>query len=172
MTDRPAPAEAARALQDAGARRDQAFDSATDAPWVYAVFGAALFLLMAAPDFLGDGADAWTSWALAALAIGYAAMLRTRRGSTLLGRPNRLRREEISPKFTRYHRLGILAVVVLGLVLTFVAHGDLSVPYLRTILGAVLGGVCVFFGRRLQRSLLAAARSGAPGGTMTGHGKK
>ncbi|GHJ41007.1 hypothetical protein [Streptomyces sp. TS71-3] len=160
MTERPTPDEAARSLHDVGIRRDQTFDSVHDARWVEVFFGVAIFLLVAAPDFFGSGSAIWTSWGIAALAVAYAVLLRTRRGSAFLGRPTRLRGDQISPRFTRYHRLVILAVMVIGLVGAFIPHGNLSVPYLRTAIGAVLGLVLILFGRRIQRSLLAAARPG------------
>ena len=81
----------------------------------------------------------------------------------MLGRPARLRKEEISPRFTRYHRLVILVVMLIGIAGAFVPHGP-SVPYLRTAIGAVLGIGLIVFGRRVQRTLLAAARPDARDG--------
>lgn len=158
MSDRPTPDEAARALHDVERRRDQTFGSVGIALWVRVVFAVAIFLALAAPDFLGPRAAAWTGWPLAVIAVGYVAMLNSRRGSAVLGQPTRLRREEISPRFAMTGRLVLLAVLVIGIILAFLPHGQLSVPYLRTIIGALAGIALIIFGNRSQKAMISLAR--------------
>lgn len=158
MSHGPTPDEAADALRDVKRRKDQAFGSAGVSLWVRVVFAAAIFLMLAAPDFLGPKVTAWTSWPLALLAIIYAVMLNSRRGSAVLGQQTRLRREEISPSFVASRRLVLLAILVIGIVVAFIPHGQLSVPYLRTTIGAVLGLALVLFGNRYQRAMVSLAR--------------
>lgn len=158
MSDRPTPDEAARALRDVERRKDQTFESVGVSLWVRVVFGVVIFLTLAAPDFFGTQVTAWTSWPLALIAVGYVVMLNSRRGSVILGQPTRLRREEISPRFTVTGRLVLLAVLAIGIVIAFIPHGQLSVPYLRTIIGAVLGLALIIFGDRSQRAMISHAR--------------
>lgn len=158
MSHRPTPDEAAGALRDVERRKDQSFDSAGVSLWVRVVFAAAIFLMLAAPDYLGPKVTAWTSWPVALLAVIYVMMLNSRRGSAVLGQRTRLRREEISPSFVAARRLVLLAIVVIGIVVAFIPHGQLSVPYLRTIIGAVLGLALVLFGNRYQRAMVSLAR--------------
>lgn len=158
MSDHPTPDEATRALHDVERGKDQTFDSVGISLWVRVVFGVAIFLALAAPDLLGRHAAAWTGVALALIVVVYAVMLRSRRGSTVLGQPTRLRREEISPRFAMTGRLIMLAVLVIGIVIAFIPHGQLSVPYLRTAIGAVLGLGLIIFGDRYQRAMISHAR--------------
>lgn len=158
MTEHPTPAEAARALREVGQRKDQTFGSVRDPLWVRVVFGVAIFLVLAAPDFAGPGAIEWTSWGFAAIAVGYAVMLNTRRGSAVLGRPARLRRDAFSPRFMLIRRLILMGILAVGVVMAFIPHTYLNVPYLRTIAGAVLGLALIIFGPAYQRWLITLAR--------------
>jgi hypothetical protein len=158
MSDHPTPDEAARALRDVERRKDQTFGSVGASLWVRVVFASAIFLMLAAPDFLGPTVATWASWPLALLAVIYAMMLNSRRGSAVLGQRTRLRREAISPSFTATRRLVLLAILVIAIVVAFIPHGQLSVPYLRTIIGAVLGLALVLFGNRYQRAMVSLAR--------------
>lgn len=170
MPDRPTPDEAARALRDVDLRKDQTFESVGVPRWIRVVFGLVIFATLAAPDFFGQQVVAWTSWPLALVTVGYVAMLNSRRGSVVLGQPARLRREEISPRFALTGRLVPLAVLVIGIVVAFVPQGQPSVPYLRTIIGAVLGLALIIFGDRAQRALLSHARRDRAGRTAEGDG--
>jgi hypothetical protein len=176
MSDHPTPAEAARALREVDQRGDQAFDSAHESRWVAVLFGAAIFLLLAAPDFFGDGVTTAISGCFGVLVLGYVALLNSRRGSTVLGRPARVRRQQISPRFARYARVAILAVAVVGVAGALLPHPDLSVPYARTIAGAVLGGAVAVFAPRWQKRLTSLARpdrAGADqGGADVAHGSR
>lgn len=164
MTDRPTPEEAARALQDVERRREQGLESVGLALWVRIVFAVVIFADLAAPDFFGSEVRSWTSTVFAVAAVAYVVMLRTRQGSTILGRPTRLRRQEISPRFVLTARLAILAVVIIGAVIAFTPHASLyeTVPYLSTGIGAVFAIVLVFGGDRLQRALVSQARTTRP----------
>ncbi|MET9535727.1 hypothetical protein ABZY02_35110 [Streptomyces sp. NPDC006649] len=163
MTRNPTPAEATRALQDVQRRRGEALGSARDSRWVAVLFGIAAFALLAAPDFFGQGVESAVNVAFAAVAVGYAVLLRSRRGSALLGRRTRVRQDAVSPRFALWSRVIILAVLALGIVAAFVPHPGMSVPYARTIAGAVLGAVLILFGSRLQ-SALASLAAGAERG--------
>ncbi|UNS95213.1 hypothetical protein MMF93_01120 [Streptomyces tubbatahanensis] len=158
MTDRPTPAEAARALQEAEHRRDQVFASVQESRWVAVVCGTVLFVCLAAPDFFGSEATRWTSPLLAVLSVTYAVMLNTRRGSALLGRPTRLRRKEIAPRFATLARVILLLVMAAGLAAAFIPHPGIPLPYWRTVAGVLLGGFVIVFGRRSEQALLAVAR--------------
>lgn len=158
MSDRPTPDEAARALRGVERRKDQAFASVGVSLWVRVVFAVAIFVVLAAPDFFGPEATTWTSWPLALIAVVYVIMLNSRRGSTVLGQPARLRREEISPRFAVTRRLVLLAILLIGIVIAFIPHGQLDVPYLRTIVGAVLGLALITLGNRYQRAMNSLAR--------------
>ncbi|KIF74756.1 hypothetical protein QR77_13780 [Streptomyces sp. 150FB] len=169
---RPTPAEAARALDSVGRREDQALDSVRDSRWVHVVFGIVIFAFLAAPDFLGADASTWTSLGFTVLVVGYAVMLRTRRGAAMLGRPAKVRPAAVPRKFARYARLVILAVAAVGLVGLFVPHPDLGFSYWGTATGAVLGLLLIFFGRQLQNSLLHLARYSRDDRTGSLHGTR
>ncbi|CDR09363.1 hypothetical protein [Streptomyces iranensis] len=163
------PAEAARALRDVERRRDQARASEQESRWVSVVFGVAIFAQMAAPDFVGDDVRSWISMAIAVLSLVYMVMLRTPRGGALLGRPTRVRRDEISPRFVRLAQLVMVAVAVICFLATrFLPHGPF--PYTGTVVGAVIGATLILFGRNLQRAMNSLAfrgdgKSGLDGGT-------
>ncbi|GAA2606443.1 hypothetical protein [Streptomyces axinellae] len=166
----PRADEAARLLHDVDQRRDQgARESARESRWVSVVFAIALFAQLAAPDFFGEEVRPWLSWAVFVLLAVYMVMLRTRRGSDLLGRPARLRKSEISPQFAKFARLTILLVMVAGF---FVAlyGGNLLFPYAGTVLGVVLCGGLIAFGPAWQKSLnsLATRDRQDSGGTLRG----
>ncbi|WP_328332268.1 MULTISPECIES: hypothetical protein [unclassified Streptomyces] len=160
MSRHPSPSEASRALRDVQRRREEALGSARDSRWVAVLFGVAVFALLAAPDFFGQGVESVVNIAFAAVAVAYAVLLRSRRGSAVLGRRTRVRQDAVSPRFALWSRVIILAVLVLGVVGAFVPHPGLSVPYARTVVGAVLGAVLILFGSRLQRGLASLAAGG------------
>jgi hypothetical protein len=166
MSDRLTPAaEAARALRDVEQRRDQARASdREESRWVGAVFGVAIFAELAGPDFFGEGVRPWTSWSVVALLLVYMTMLRTRRGAAVLGRPTRVRRSEVSPRFAVLARLAIAVVMVLGFLGAFFLKGQ-PFPYAGTVLGALFGGGLIVFGRSWQRGLNSLAMPGRRAGT-------
>ncbi|WP_301124605.1 hypothetical protein [Streptomyces cacaoi] len=160
MSDRLPPTdEAARALRDVEQQRSRSRASTRESRWVSVVFGLVIFAQLAAPDFFGDRVRPWASWAVVVLLLAYQTMLRTRRGSALLGRPTRVRREEISPRFTAAARITILLVLVAGFALALFLDGP-PFPYMGTALGVVLGGTLIFFGGTLQQSLNSLATRG------------
>ncbi|MFF4482581.1 hypothetical protein ACFY1A_37030 [Streptomyces sp. NPDC001520] len=174
MSDRVTPpAEAARALRDIERLRAQGRASEQQSRWVGVVFGVAIFAELAAPDFFGDDVRSGISLAVAALIVAYAVMLRTPRGGALLGRPTRVRRSEISPRFARVAQLTIAAVVLLGFVGAWFMPDHLF-PYAGTVAGAVLGATLILFGRSLQRGLNSLAMRGDGKDGMNGlaHGSR
>ncbi|MCA1217028.1 hypothetical protein [Streptomyces sp. 8L] len=163
MTRNPTPTEAARALQDVQRRREESLGSARDSRWVAILFGVAVFALLAAPDFFGQGVESVVNIVFTAVVVLYAVLLRSRRGSAVLGRRTRVRRDAVSPRFALWSRVVILTVMALGIVAAFLPHSSLPFPYARTIAGAVLGAVLILFGDRLQ-SALASLAAGAEHG--------
>ncbi|GAB2831195.1 hypothetical protein [Streptomyces daliensis] len=158
----PSADEAARSLADIEQRRDQMRGSATEARWVYVLSGVVFFALFASPDFLGEAAVAWISPALGVFGLGYVALLNTRRGSALLGRPVRPRRQEIPWRPRLYLLLAVAVVLLAGLALRLLQPDwHLAFPYWRTVIGAVAGASLAIFGPAWQRALLSGA---APGG--------
>lgn len=161
-------AEAARALHDVDQRREQAARAyGTESRWVSVVFGVVLFAQMAAPDFFGDGVRPWMSWLVFGLVAVYMVMLRTRRGSDLLGRPARARKSEISPAFAYGARLLIVLVVLLGFAGALYMDHELF-PYAGTVMGALLCGGLILFGPAWQRGLNSLAVRGPGGGGIRG----
>ncbi|MBL1119813.1 hypothetical protein JK364_47040 [Streptomyces sp. 110] len=162
------PAEAARALRDIEQRRDQArAASEQESRWVSVVFGVAIFAQLAAPDFVSDDARSWISMAIAVLSLVYVVMLRNPRGGALLGRPTRVRRDEISPRFIRLAQLVMVAVAVICFLGTrLLPHAPF--PYTGTVVGAVIGATLILFGRNLQRAMNSLAFRGDGKGSLDG----
>ncbi|WP_141747684.1 hypothetical protein [Streptomyces nanshensis] len=155
---RPTPDEAARALDQVGQREEQAIGGGTsDALWVRLVIGLLLFGDLAARDFLGDDANSWISIGLAVLVIAYTLLLRTRRGSSALGRSARVDRKAALRGKAAYARWIPLVIVLLGLGVGL-AGARLDLPYWHTALGAMLGAVVIFFAPALERAMLSAGR--------------
>ncbi|WP_405804906.1 hypothetical protein [Streptomyces sp. NBC_01187] len=173
MSDRlPHADEAARALRDVGQRRDQAVrESTQESRWVGVVFAIALFAQLAAPDFFGEKVRPWMSWSVFALLMVYMVLLRTRRGSDLLGRPARPRKSEISRRFAYFARLAIAVVMVLGFIAALYG-GKLLFPYAGTVLGAVLCGGLIAFGPTLQKGLNSLATRRQPDDSGVLHGSR
>ncbi|HEY3686050.1 MAG TPA: hypothetical protein VGL93_23670 [Streptosporangiaceae bacterium] len=170
MSDRPTPEEAARALRDVERRKDQTVNSVGVALWVRIVFGIAIFVALAAPDSFGSQVTTWSAWPLTLIAVAYVIMLNSRRGSAVLGQPARLRGEEISPRFAATRRVVLMVVLAVGIVVAFIPHGRLDVPYLRTVIGAVAGLALVVFGDRYQKAMNSFARRDRAARTPDGEG--
>ncbi|QPP06201.1 hypothetical protein G4Z16_07110 [Streptomyces bathyalis] len=162
---RPTPDEAARALTQVGQREEQAINGGTsDALWVRLVIGLLLFGSLAARDFLGSDANSWISIGFALLIVLYAILLRTRRGSSALGRSARVdMRSATARNSTGYTQWVPFAIVVLALAVGLTG-ARLDLPYWHTALGAVLAAILIFFGPALERALLSAGKRG-PGKT-------
>ncbi|GAA2352588.1 hypothetical protein SVIO_003780 [Streptomyces violaceusniger] len=146
-------------LRNVNRRTEQARGSLRAAPtprWLDWLFGMAIFLYGASHGFFPNSA-VWGGWAFGALVVGYVVLLRTRRGSALLGQPVRIRRQAISSRFVLIARLTIAAVVAASVVMVVL---DIHVPYLSTNLGAVLAIALIGFGPRLRAGLAALAGSG------------
>ena len=165
--ERPTPDEAARALRDVQRRRDQSLDSVRENWWVRILMGIVIFVLIAAPDFLGPDARSWTTLAAAVVVLGYSLMQRSRRGAAVLGRPARMRKDEMSTRYVTTARLVLLAVVVIGFVIAFLPPAHLpTIPYLHTIVGAVVAIALIIFGPAAERSMRSFARRGPAEGAL------
>lgn len=166
MNSQPSPQEAADALHTVDQSQERAVTSwQGGARWVDATFGVVLFLHGASVDFFPQSA-LWRDPILAVLTVTYVVLLRTRRGSALLGQSARLRREDISPRFTLATGiiLGIVMVGSLAAVLLLERTGlHLDVPYLSTGLGAVMAIVLIAFGPQLRTGMNRLARKGSAG---------
>ncbi|MBY8856043.1 hypothetical protein K7711_06100 [Nocardia sp. CA2R105] len=172
MANNPTPSEAARALRDVTERTNQAVDSTQRARWVDIVLGVAIFVMLAAPDFLGKHAAAVSTLIIVVITVGYSWLGRTRRGAAVFGQPARVRRQAISRRFSIPAVTLLLGVMALGIALPLLGlHPLAGVPYWRTILGAVLGLTLIVFGRRLQNTLNALAHNGhrPESDTLDGH---
>ncbi|MFJ9174071.1 hypothetical protein [Streptomyces sp. NPDC102360] len=151
-------AEAAQMLQSIEQRRTQAHDGTGASRWVDVVFGVATFAVLAAPDFFGSGVTGWTTPAFSALAVVYVVMLKTRRGSAVLGQRARLRRSEISGRYALVSRVVLCVIAAVGIALALLQPDiGVHVPYWRTVLGVLLGGALILFGGRMQRALTSMA---------------
>lgn len=162
MTEqRPTPDEAARALAQVGRSEEQALDGATsDTLWVRVVMGLVLLGHLAARDFLDTDATTWSSMGFSLLIIVYAIMLRTRRGSSALGRSARVERTSVAARnATKYTQWVPFAIVVLGIAVGLTG-ARLDLPYWHTVLGVVLAALLIFLGPALERVLLTAGRRG------------
>ncbi|MFD2420783.1 hypothetical protein [Amycolatopsis pigmentata] len=165
MNSQPSPEEAAEALRTVSQGRERALTSGQrEARWLDVVAGVILFLYSASVDFFPQSAP-WRDIGLAVLVVGYVALLRTRRGSALLGQHARLSRRDVWPRFAVGVWLvggllvagSMVAVFVLGRTGT-----SIHVPYLSTALGAVMAIVLIAFGPQLRAGMnrLARRRSG------------
>jgi hypothetical protein len=166
MTDRrPTPDEAARALEQIGRREEQALDTATsDAAWVRVVIGVLLLVNLASRDFLDSDVNSWISIGFSLLIVVYAILLRTRRGSSALGRSARVDRKAVARNSADRTRWVPLVIVVLALAVGL-SGAHLDLPYWHTALGAVLAVTLIFFGPALERALLSSGKRGTPHGT-------
>jgi len=157
--------DAARALRDVEQRRDQVATAQQESRWVSAVFGVAIFAQISAPDFFGRQTSATVGLVVAALVVVYAVLHHTRRGSTLLGRGGRVRKEAYSPRVVLWLRITLLAMMLVVYFAAPYVHISGLFPYARTAVGAVLGGTLLVFGRSLQRALDSLAIRGNGGGS-------
>lgn len=164
MSDRSTPSgEAARALRDIDRRRSQARGSMRESRWVFVVFGVALFVELAAPDFFGKGARPGVTWAVFGLLAVYEVLRRTRRGSAVLGMPTRVHKSELSSSgFAFFVRLVMVVVLMIATVATLYLGYQLS-PYAGAVLGAVLGGAVIAFGPTWQKGMSSLAMRGRRG---------
>ncbi|MGW4511483.1 hypothetical protein ACWEO4_05670 [Streptomyces sp. NPDC004393] len=163
MASEPTPQEAAEALRNVDQRTEQARGSLRDAPrWMDWFFGVVIFLYCASHDFFPDS-TVWSNGAFGALVVVYGALVRTRRGSTLLGQSVRIHRQAVSSKFALTAQLTIAALVAASIgtvVFLGSTHTDTHLPYLSTILGAVLAVTLIGFGPRLRAGLAVLAGGG------------
>ncbi|NLU73760.1 hypothetical protein HCC61_13900 [Streptomyces sp. HNM0575] len=167
MTERrPTPEEAARALDQIERREEQAISTATgEALWVRVAMGLVMLGYLASQDFLGSDARTWVYLGFSLVVVTYAVLLRTRRGSGLLGRSVRVDRKAAAHA-TQYTQWIPFAIVALAIGLGYAGNrmhlGD--VPYWHTGLGVVLAVTVAFFSPAMERGLLSLGRR-TPRGT-------
>lgn len=145
----PTPEEAAAALRAVHEGKERVIKSALGTRWIWIVSGLVVFLYCTATDLL-PATRHWLTWAVLAVVLVAAVGLRTRVGSTLLGRPVALSSRSLSATFglLRYAPLlGIVIVVVLIIELLHVPHGEIYY-------GALVGFYIGFLGPRFQLWLL------------------
>jgi hypothetical protein len=158
MNDQLTPQEAAKALRTVDQRAEQALAHGASR-WADVVAAVLMFLYCASVDFLPDAS--WPGFVFAALAIGYAVLIRTRRGAAILGQSARVHRRAISPRFALNARI-IIAVLIAGSLATvvFLDGTDVHVPYLSTALGGVLAIILIAFGPQLRARMAVMAHAG------------
>lgn len=176
MADELTSSEAARALQDIHARKDQAINSMGRSRWVDIVFGVLIFVTLASRDFLSENAASAINIAFSVLIVGYVVLGRTRRGAALLGQPTRVRRTAMS-RMVRVPLIVLLicvivAATVLGFVIPELTGTHPHVPYQSTILGAGVGLALIVFGGRFQDCLNYLARGGRRAGSGVSDGQR
>lgn len=145
----PTPEEAAAALRAVHEGKQQVIRSILGGRWIWIVSGLVVFLYCVANDLL-PATRPWLTWAALAVVLVAAAGLRTRVGSTLLGRPVALSPRSLSSTFGLLRfapLLGIVIVVVLIIELLHVPHGQIYY-------GALVGFYIGFLGPRFQLWLL------------------
>lgn len=157
---RPTPEEAAEALKQVEQREEQALGApATDALWVRIVLGVAMGAYFASFDFLGGDVSTWAGFAFALVMVAYAVSLRTRRGSSALGRTARVDRKALARR-SGYGFWLPLAVVAVGGVAAGFAGEYVTVPYWHTGLGVVLAVAVIFFAPGLERAMASLSGRG------------
>lgn len=166
MSSRPTPQHAAEALRNIDRRTAQGVGSLRESPrWLDVVAGLVLLVYSAVPDFAPRAAT-YTNAIFAAVVVGYATLSRTRRGSALLGRPTRVNRGAVSPRFGRIATAVIVAVFLASLGSTVILGAmriDMHIPYLGTVLGVASAVLLIGFGPRLRGGLARLAGGGGDG---------
>lgn len=147
----PTPEEAAAALRAVHDGREQVIKSAAGSRPLWIASGVLVFLYSAAND-LFPAAQTWLSWALLALVLVLLFALRTRVGSTLLGRPVTVSNRSLSVTF-KWRLLRIVPVLGIGIALTLIIR-LLHVPHGQMYYGALAGLYIIFLGPRFQLWLL------------------
>jgi len=147
----PTPEEAAAALRAVHEGKEQVIKSALGSRWMWIVSGLIVFLYCAATD-LFPATGSWLTWVLVAFVLVFTAGLRTRVGSTLLGRPVTVSSRSLPlPLKLRLLRMapvfGIGITVGLLVLLLHLPHGGIYY-------GALAGLYIMFFGPRFQLWLL------------------
>jgi hypothetical protein len=145
----PTPEEAVTALRAVGEGKERVITSALGTRWIWLGSGLVVFFYCVGID-LFPAASPWLTLATVALVLVAGVALRTRVGSTLLGRPVRVSSRSLSTTsgLLRFAPLlGVVIAVVLIIQLFHVPHG--MIYY-----GALVGFYVGFLGPRFQLWLL------------------
>jgi hypothetical protein len=147
----PTPEEAAAALRAVHEGREQVIKSAVGGRWLSIIGGLVIFVYCAAND-LFPATRPWLIWVLLVLMFALIFGMRTRVGSSLLGRPVGVssRTMPVSAKWRLLRMAPILGIAIgtaLIIQLFHVPHG--SIYY-----GALAGLYVIFLGPRFQVWLL------------------
>ncbi|HVV19160.1 MAG TPA: hypothetical protein VHF06_06965 [Pseudonocardiaceae bacterium] len=158
----PTPEEAAAALRAANEGREAVIRSAMGSPrWLWIISGLVVFLYCVCIDLI-PSTSYWLNWVVLAVALVMVLVLRTRAGSTLLGRSVIVSSRSLPLGFTgRLLRmvpivgLGIAAAVAVPLL--HLRHGPIYY-------GALAGLYIIFLGPRFQLWLLRRQNRDSSGG--------
>jgi hypothetical protein len=147
----PTPEEAAAALRAVREGREQVMKSAVGARWLSIGGGLIVFLYCASVD-LFPSASPWLIWVLLAVLLLLVFGLRTRVGSSLVGRPVGVssRTIPISAKWRLVRMVPILGIAVAAALIIQLFH----VPHGIIYYGALAGLYIIFLGPRFQLWLL------------------
>jgi len=147
----PTPEEAAAALRTVREGRDRVIRSAIGSRWL-SIIGSLIVFGYCAVNDLVPATRPWLTWALLAVCLALVIGLRTRVGSSLLGRQVTVSSRSL-PIAVKWRLLylapifGIAIVVSLTIQLLHVPHGGIYY-------GALAGLYIIFLGPRFQWWLL------------------
>lgn len=149
--NKPTPEEAAAALRAVHEGREQVLRSAVGARWLSIGGGVIVFLYCAAND-LFPVTRPWLIWVLLGLVFALIFLLRTRVGSSLLGRPVGVssRTIPVSAKWRLLRVAPIIGTAVAAALIVQLFH----VPHGSIYYGALAGLYIIFLGPRFQLWLL------------------
>jgi hypothetical protein len=147
----PTPEEAEAALRAVREGRQQVIKSAAGSRWLWIVSGLIVFGYSAANDLV-PATRPWLTWVLFAIVLGFVFILRTRVGSSWLGRPVTVSSKSLplTFKWKLFRMLPIFGIAILAGVLIPLLH----LPHGEIYYGALAGLYIMFFGHRFQLWLL------------------
>ena len=147
----PTPEEAAAALRAVHEGRQQVIKSATGSRWLWVASGLIVFVYCLINDLI-PATGPWLTWVLFAIALAFAFVMRTRVGSSLLGRPVTVssRSLPLTFKWKLFRILPIIGIATVVAVLIQAFH----VPHGEIYYGALAGLYITFLGPRFQLWLL------------------
>jgi hypothetical protein len=137
----PTPEEAAAALRAVHEGRERVLRSSMGSRWLWIACGLLVFLYCTVND-LFPATQRWLTWAVLAVLLLLALGLRTRVGSSLLGRPVTVSRSfpvTLPSRLLRLLPVLGMAVAAALIVLLHVPHGEIYYGALAGIYIIVLG---------------------------------
>jgi hypothetical protein len=145
--EEPTPEEAAAALHTVRESRVRVFESAVGARWMWIAGGVVVFGYTVATDLI-PATQPWLTWVLLALVFGLIAVMRSRIGGSLLGRPVAVSRRTLPAAFRG--RLLLLAPILGISIVVAVVVPLFHVPHGAIYYGALAGLFLAFLGPRLR----------------------